>query len=230
MQMSEKSDKKRVLVFGASGLVGTQMVLELNRDESYSSVIVFVRKPLKINYPKVTEQVIDFDRLEKYAPLFQGDELFICLGTTIKKAGSAGAVEKIDRDLPVGIARLAFENGVKRIGVVSSLGANPALRNFYLRIKGEMEAGIRAIPFDQIVIARPSMLLGERADFRFGEAFGKVVMKAVNVLLVGSMRKYRGIEGQAVARAMIALIGSGEKEIIYESDVLQNWADASKQD
>ena len=83
MQMSEKSDKKRVLVFGASGLVGTQMVLELNRDESYSSVIVFVRKPLKINYPKVTEQVIDFDRLENYAPLFQGDELFICLGTTI---------------------------------------------------------------------------------------------------------------------------------------------------
>ena len=78
----------------------------------------------------------------------------------IKKAGSAGAVEKIDRDLPVGIARLAFENGVKRIGVVSSLGANPALRNFYLRIKGEMEAGIRAIPFDQIVIARSGGLDG----------------------------------------------------------------------
>ena len=183
--MSGKSDKKIALVFGASGLVGKVLVRELLDNDSYASVVLFLRKPLEFKHSKVMEQVIDFNRLEENAALLTGDELFICLGTTIKKAGSVSAVEKIDRDLPVTIARLAFNNGVKRVAVVSSLGANPAVRNFYLRIKGEMERGIREIPFEQIVIARPSMLLGDRAEFRFGEAVGKVVMKAVNVLLTG---------------------------------------------
>jgi uncharacterized protein YbjT (DUF2867 family) len=226
--MSGKSDKKIALVFGASGLVGKVLVRELIDNDSYASVVIFIRKPLEFKHPKVMEQVIDFDRLEENAALLTGDELFICLGTTIKKAGSVSAVEKIDRDLPVGIARLAFNNGVKRVAVVSSLGANPAVRNFYLRIKGEMERGIREIPFEQIVIARPSMLLGDRAEFRFGEAVGKMVMKAVNVLLTGSLRKYRGIEGRAVAKAMIGLMVSGLNDVIYESDVLQKWADKGK--
>ena len=226
--MSGKSDKKIALVFGASGLVGKELVRELIDNDSYVSVVIFIRKPLEFKHSKVMEQVIDFDRLEENAALLTGDELFICLGTTIKKAGSVSAVEKIDRDLPVTIARLAFNNGVKRVAVVSSLGANPAVRNFYLRIKGEMERGIREIPFEQIVIARPSMLLGDRAEFRFGEAAGKVVMKAVNVLLTGSFRKYRGIEGRAVAKAMIGLMGSGLNDVIYESDVLQKWADKGK--
>lgn len=226
--MSGKSDKKIALVFGASGLVGKVLVRELIDNDSYASVVLFLRKPLEFKHSKVMEQVIDFNRLEENAALLTGDELFICLGTTIKKAGSVSAVEKIDRDLPVTIARLAFNNGVKRVAVVSSLGANPAVRNFYLRIKGEMERGIREIPFEQIVIARPSMLLGDRAEFRFGEAVGKMVMKAVNVLLTGSLRKYRGIEGRAVAKAMIGLMGSGLNDVIYESDVLQKWADKGK--
>lgn len=219
--MPNKTVNRIALVFGASGLTGNDLVRLLIDEKAYSSIGVFVRKPISLNHVKVHQHTIDFSRLEDYAGLFKGDDLFICLGTTIKKAGSVQKVEETDRDLPVRIAQMAFSNGVTRIAVVSSLGADPSSRNYYLRIKGEMEGGIRKIPFDQIVIARPSMLFGRRDEFRFGELVGKAVMKAVGPLLVGSARKYRGIESRVVARAMIALIRSSRNDIIYLSDELQ---------
>lgn len=226
--MPDKPDKRVALVFGASGLVGSELVKELVTDVSYSSIEVFLRKPMVLKSPKIKEHIIDFDHLEEFSQLMIGDDLFICLGTTIRKAGSVKKVEEIDRDLPVRIAQLAFANGVKRIAVVSSMGANTSSGNYYLRIKGEMEEGIRNIPFDQIVIARPSMLFGSRSEFRFGEIIGKVFMRAIGFLLIGKARKYRGIEGQAVAVAMIALIGSAHHEMVYQSDELQKWADEDK--
>jgi len=222
--MPGKIENRKALVFGASGLVGKYVVDELMEHVSYSSIDVFMRNLHEYNRLHVHEHVIDFNNLEEYAHLMTGDDLFLCLGTTIKKAGSIKKMEEIDRDLPIRIAQIAFANGVTRVAVVSSIGANASSKNYYLRIKGEMEDGIREIPFSQIVIARPSILLGKRSEFRFGEIIGKGFMRVASVFLFGPLRKYRGIHGHSVAVAMMNLIKSRHRDIIYESDMLQKFS------
>ncbi len=221
--MPGKLADRKALVFGASGLVGKYLIDELNDHYSYSFVKVFTRRPLEFNKLKLEEVIIDPASLEEKAHLITGDDLFICLGTTIRKAGSVKKVEEIDRDYAVRIAQIAHANGVTRVAVISSLGANPSSHNYYLRIKGEMEEQIRQIPFDQIVIVRPSILFGKRSEFRLGEIFGRIFMKAFGFLLFGPARKYRGIHGHTVALAMIALIRSRQRKIVYQSDELQKF-------
>ena len=221
--MPGKLENRVALVFGASGMIGSHLVRELKYHVSFSSIEAFIRKPMDYNHLTVNEHIIDFSRLDEYAHLIKGDDLFICLGTTIRKAGSVKKMEEIDRDLPIRIAQIAYVNGVTRVAVVSSMGANPLSRNYYLRIKGEMEEGIRKIPFNQIVIARPSILFGRRKEFRFGELIGNVFMTVFGFFLVGNARKYRGINGHTVAIAMIALIKSLHRQIVYQSDELQKF-------
>lgn len=214
---------RTALVFGASGLVGKYLVRELMYHVSYSAIEVFVRNPIDYNHLTVNTHTVDFDNPELIRDLIKGDDLFICLGTTIRKAGSIKNFEGIDRDLTVRIAQMAFENGVRRIAVVSSIGADPASRNYYLRVKGEMEAGIREIPFERIVIARPSLLFGKRKEFRFGELIGRLFTRLIGILLVGPARRYRGIHGHTVAKAMVSLIRSSDRQVVYQSDELQKF-------
>jgi uncharacterized protein YbjT (DUF2867 family) len=218
-------DARIALVFGSTGLVGNQLLEELIRSEIYSRVIIFVRKPALISNPKVEEIVIDFSSPEKYSELIKSNDIYICLGSTIKKAGSVANFEKIDRDLPVKVASIAKTNGVEKIAVISSVGANRLSGNYYLRVKGEMEQGILNLNFSQCVIARPSMLLGERNENRFGESLGKVFMKIINPFISGKFKKYKAIHGQDVARAMIAALQESSFKTIYESDELQELSD-----
>jgi uncharacterized protein YbjT (DUF2867 family) len=129
-------------------------------------------------------------------------------------------MERIDREYPASIARIAAENGIRRIAVVSSMGANAASKNYYMRIKGQMEERIMAAGISKTVIVRPSMLMGDRAEFRFAELLAKGVMTVINPLLSGSARKYRGIHGRTVARAMIKLLNSITDQVVYQSDRL----------
>jgi uncharacterized protein YbjT (DUF2867 family) len=218
-------NKKTALVFGATGLIGNLLLEELIKSVEYKEIRIFVRQPSGISYPDVTEFIIDFDSIEKHTEQIKGEDLFICLGTTIKKAGSVKKMEEIDRDLPVKIATLASANGIKRVAVVSSLGASAGSKNYYLRIKGEMETGILNVNFENTAIVRPSMLLGERKEKRTGEVMGKIVMKTFKPLLSGKLRKYRAIHGRDVARAMIAILQKEPVKYIYESDELQKIAD-----
>jgi uncharacterized protein YbjT (DUF2867 family) len=217
-------DKRTAIIFGSTGLIGNLLLEELTLSSEYSEIKIFVRQPTGVSEPKVKEYAVDFSNHDTFSKLIKGDDLFICLGTTIKKAGSVKKMEEIDRDLPVKIASSARENGVKRIAVVSSIGANPASSNYYLRIKGEMEQEIKKLKFENIAIVRPSMLLGERKEKRAGETAGKVVMKIVNPLLIGKMKKFRGIHGKDVARAMIAILRKDHIKTIYDSDDLQKIA------
>jgi uncharacterized protein YbjT (DUF2867 family) len=214
---------KTAVVFGATGLVGSELVRELESDERYSTVKVLVRREVEFDGEKSEVLKVNVSDVNSYAKDIKGDELFICLGTTIKKAGSVRAMEAADRDLPAAIANAAKNNGVEAVAVVSSIGADPGSRNYYLRIKGEMEERIAGAGFERAVIVRPSILFGKRKEYRFGEAVGKMIMKTFRFMLVGRLRKYRGIEARDVARAMIRLINdrSDPAKVYYESDSLQ---------
>lgn len=214
-------EKRTAIVLGATGLVGNLLLEELEKTGNYSSIKIFVRQTAGISAPGVEEIITDFNNIRGLGSALKGDDLFSCLGTTIKKAGSVSNMEKIDRDLPVEIAKLARQNGVKRIAVVSSIGADPASRNYYLRIKGEMEEGVLAAGYEKTVIVRPSMLLGERKEKRPAELAGKVVMNVIKPVLTGKLLKYRAIHGRDVARAMIMLLDNETGKNIFESDYLQ---------
>jgi uncharacterized protein YbjT (DUF2867 family) len=213
---------RTAIVFGATGLVGNLLLEELEKTENYKTIRIFVRQMAGISSPVVEEIITDFSDIKCLEGDITGDDLFICLGTTIKKAGTVENMEKVDRDLSVGIANLAQKNGVKRIAVVSSIGADPASKNYYLRIKGEMEKGILAAGFEKTVIVRPSVLMGERKERRPGEIAGKVVMTVFKPVLSGKLLKYRAIHGRDVARAMIMLLNKETDKKIFESDELQN--------
>lgn len=220
---------KTALVFGSTGLVGNLLLKELLASDKYDSIKIFVRKPAEITHPKITEYIVNFQNVASFEDKIKGDDLFICLGTTIKKAGSIKIMEEIDCDLPVSITSAACKNGVKRLAVVSSIGANHSSSNYYLKIKGKMEEGIMKYYFENTAIVRPSMLLGERKEKRSGENAGKIFMKIFNPLLYGKMKKYRSIQARDVAKAMISLLSRDQVKTIYESDELQLIANRYKQ-
>ena len=215
-------ETRTAIVFGANGLVGTALLGELCNSDRYGMIRIFARRETGFSgREKVTEYIIDFSRLMDYAELIKGDDLFICLGTTIKKAGSVSRMEEIDRDLPLEIACLASVNSVEKLAAVSSLGADSSSSNYYLRIKGEMERGLMKLNFRTLVIMRPSILFGERAERRIGEDIGKAFMKISGVFLIGRLAKYRGIKGSTVARAMLKAINDKSGTEILESDSIQ---------
>lgn len=214
-------DTRKALIFGSTGLIGNLLLEELLNSDRYSEIVLFGRQITGVTHPKVRELAVDFSNPGSFVGQIIGDDIYICLGTTIKKAGSVKKMEEVDRDFPVMIAKEALSNGVKRIAVVSSIGANAESANYYLRIKGEMEQEILKLKFENSAIVRPSMLLGERKERRAGELAGKVVMKVFNPLLVGKMKKYRSIHGRDVAKAMIAILHRAPLKSIYESDELQ---------
>jgi len=218
-------DKRTALVFGSTGLIGNLLVEELIRSQLYGRIKIFVRESTGVSESLVEEIVNDLKNPESIVPFLNGNDLYICLGTTIKKAGSVANMEKIDRDLPVKVAELALRNGVKRIAVVSSVGASARSGNYYLRIKGEMEDGILGLGFENTAILRPSLLLGERKEKRAGEFVGKVVIKTISPLMIGKLKRYRGIHGRDVARAMISLLQKGGEKKIYESEEIRALAD-----
>lgn len=218
-------ESRTAIVFGATGLVGHALTEELLKSELYAGIKIFVRNKTEYSSERTIEEyVIDFSKLNEYSEKITGEDLFVCLGTTIKKAGSVAKMQEIDRDIPVKIASIASANGVKRICVISSIGANAASSNYYLRIKGEMEEGILSLKFDSIGIVRPSMLLGTRKEKRTGEAIGKVFIKIFGFLLSGRFLKYRGIEAKNVAAAMISIMNNLTGKEIFESDKLQKIA------
>ena len=219
-------ESRTAIVFGATGLVGSALTEELLRTEIYGAIKIFVRN--KTDYSleqKIDEHIIDFSKLDEYSGLIKGEDLFICLGTTIKKAGSVAKMEETDRDIPLKIAAIASANEVRRICVISSIGANAASSNYYLRIKGEMEAGILNSEIDSAAIIRPSVLLGARKEKRMGEAIGKIFIKIFGFLLSGKFLKYRGIEAKNVAIAMVRIMDNLAGKEIFESDKLQRIAD-----
>jgi len=193
---------KTAVVFGASGLIGSQLLPILFADPDYDLVLVFTRKSLGLVAAKLEEVITDFKDLDSLRSKVKGDVVFCCLGTTIKTAGSEAAFRRVDFELVRWCAVAAAENQVPRFLVISSMGANADSRIFYNRIKGEMEKAVSALKFEQCVILRPSMLYGPRKEFRFGERVGQFFMWLFWLFIPA---KYKLIHARTVAQKMVQL-------------------------
>jgi uncharacterized protein YbjT (DUF2867 family) len=217
-------NSRSALVVGASGLVGRHLLAILLADDTYSRIIVLTRKSLGFEHPKLVESAVDFNRLEQHQNLIKGEDVFCCLGTTIKVAGSQEAFRKVDFTYVVQTAALSQRNGARQFLVISSLGADIHSRIFYNRVKGEMEEAVAKIPFNAVRILRPSLLLGERRESRPAEALGILLVKALSVLLfIGALRRYRAVHAQTVAKAMVRVAKQqGEGVTIFESEEIQS--------
>ena len=210
---------KTAIVIGATGLVGNLITQKLLEDNRYEKVKVFVRRSLNINNPKLEEHIVDFDNIELWKNNLSGDELYSALGTTIKKAGSKDAQYKIDFTYQYETAKAASENGVKKYLLVSSLGANSKSSNFYLQMKGSLDEKVQQLSFDQIRIFRPSILVGDRSEKRFGESLG-IKIAGTFTKIIPALKKYQPIEASQVAEAMIKSANQNlsDKIKIYNSE------------
>lgn len=213
---------RSALIAGATGLVGGHLVRRLLADATYNRVTVLSRRTLPLADQKFDLKIVDFDRLASLAPFPRVDDVFICLGTTIKQAGSREAFYKVDFTYVHEIARLAALQGAKQLLLVSSLGAKARSSIFYSSVKGKIEEAVRALPYHSIHIFRPSLLLGHRSDYRAGEQMGVVVSKAFGWMLVGPFKKYRPIDGACVAEAMLRVAKENRAGVdILPSDAIQ---------
>ena len=194
---------KTAIILGATGLTGKALLSKLLLDSTYTSVKSFARKPIELEHPKLIQNTIDFNNLTNYIDLIKGDIVFCCLGTTIKTAGSQEAFQKVDYTFPTEFAKIAKQNGITAFYLQSSLGADSKSNNFYLKVKGETEEAIRNLSFNSFATFRPSMLLGDRTEFRFGEVIGKIMMQALSFIFIGKLKRYKAIHVNQVASAMV---------------------------
>ena len=228
---SLRDPRRTALVLGATGLVGRHLLAGLRREPRYGRVVVLSRRALPSTGPAgpgargqvrrrapafvvgsappgntgpaVDVHQVDFDALEAHAGLFGVDDIFCCLGTTIRKAGSRDAFRRVDLDYPLQAARLGRAAGAQRFLLVTAGGADPSSRVFYNRVKGEVEGAVAGVGYPRTVILRPSLLLGEREESRPGERVAEWVMRPLGPLMRGPLARYRPVEAERVARAMV---------------------------
>jgi uncharacterized protein YbjT (DUF2867 family) len=214
----------KAIVIGSTGLVGSHLLNQLEKNTQFTEVIALVRKPVNSNLLKAQQVMMDFDNMDPEC--FHGDVLFCALGTTIKKAGSKSEQYKVDYTYNAEACRLAKLMGVKILAHVSSIGADSSSSNFYLRTKGELENTMRELRFDKSIIARPSIILGDRKEFRLGEKIGIVVSSILSPLMVGPLKKYKGVHASKIAAALLteALNKETKGFQIIESDGIQNYS------
>lgn len=216
------SEPSCAIIAGASGLVGRDCLrLLLGR---YDSVTALVRRTGLPPHPKLVERQIDFDRIGTIEIPARA-HVYCALGTTIKKAGSEQGFRQVDYEYPRMLAGRAAAAGGARFMLVSSVGAAPTSKNFYLRVKGELEEAIGAMPLQAAHLFHPSLLIGQRTEKRSGEAFGIVLAKVIGVLLQGPLRRYRAIPASTVAAAMVAAANLPEQEsAVYHYDEMMRLA------
>lgn len=193
---------KKAIIVGASGLIGNELLNIVLQSTEYQEVLILARKEIAVNAPKLVQLVVDFDDLDKFAGSINGHVLFSCLGTTKAKTPDESIYRKIDHDYPVQLAQIAHRNKMKQYHLVSSIGADVHSSVFYTRLKGETERDIEQVGIPTLHIYQPSFLEGRKKGERALENFLNGLMKVINPLLIGSLKKYRSIPAATVAMAM----------------------------
>ena len=198
-------NEQTAVVIGATGLIGHIVVEYLLKDPAFRKVRILVREKTGLSHAKLEEKIVNFNDMDDYTKKFgKGDVIFSCVGTTQKKVqGDKTAYKKVDFDIPVNAAKIGIENGFKKFMLISSVGADATSKNFYLKLKGETEDALKEFPFENISFFQPSILLGERNEYRSGEQIAKKLMRIFSKLLIGGYKKYRAVDAKDVAAAMI---------------------------
>ena len=209
----------KAILIGATGLVGKALLELLLKDDNVESVLVVTRRSTGVSHTKLKEEIVDFDQLEQSQSVFKGDVLFSTLGTTLKTAGSKARQWEIDYDMQFNSAKYAVENGVKELVLLSSTGADPKSKVFYSRLKGTLDRDVQKLDFDAVNIIRPSMLAGNRKEFRWSEKIFTPIMYALS--WIPGIRKYRPIKDKTVAQAMINAAKQPSQTVqIYELEAI----------
>lgn len=216
--------KRAAVVVGSTGAIGRQLLPLVVASGRFDKVIVLHHRPTPYGQlPKVDERIVDFVRLPALQPGEDLEAVFCCVGTTQRKAGSTEAFQAVDRDLPIGLARWAADNNATTFVGISSVDANSGARSVYLHTKGQMEAGVAGAGLRSTYLLRPSLLAGERDEYRLAERIGNRVLAAIGPLMIGPVRKYRAVHTKTVAKAMLACAERATPGVhIVESDQLQH--------
>ncbi|WP_214733806.1 NAD(P)H-binding protein [Exiguobacterium sp. s154] len=209
---------KTALVVGATGLIGRELVEQLLESDRYDAVWIVVRRSKRWSHPKLHE-IVGFEEMDSSLP--QIDDVYCALGTTIAVAGSQEAFKQVDLELPLEVARVAKAHGATRYAVVSAQGASLRSSFFYNRVKGELENALRIFNFHHLIIARPSLLLGERDSFRFGEKAAEVISRPFQSILLEKTPEVAPIQALHVARALIMASEEGEGIEVLTSGMMQ---------
>lgn len=210
------------IVAGASGLVGGHCLRRLLASGLHEQVVAFVRGPLNVTHKRLQQRTVDFERLGRMSAFPRAQDVFCCLGTTMKKAGSEEAFRKVDYEYVVRLAETSIRTGADRFYLVSSVGADRKSHVFYSRVKGEAEEAVTQMGFSGLHIFRPSLLLGGRPEKRPGEQAGIALARLVSGIFLGPIRKYRPIKAEDVAKAMVVVAREGSSgEHVYTSDEME---------
>lgn len=222
---------KRAIVAGATGLIGSHVVKELLNSNMYSEIHILTRRPtLFANNPAIYEHVIDFAELEDAEFLLRAeDDIFVTLGTTMKKAKSKETFMEVDYSYPLKLAELSKKQSAARFLIVSSMGADSDSRFFYSKVKGELEDSLIKLKLPSLHIFRPSLLLGERDEIRAGEKTAGLISQPLSFLPVGPFEKYKPLPGSHVAAVMYAVSQRESRGLhIYESDQIRHLGEVLK--
>lgn len=211
------------VVAGASGLIGSQLLDLLLSRADYDTIVILVRRALPLTHAKLVQIELDFAELEKHAAKITGHAVFCCLGSTRKKTPDLSNYRKVDHDYPLQLAQIALKNGIQQYHLVSALGADATSSNFYTKMKGETEEAIKQVGLPALHIYRPALLTGDRKEYRAGERIFTAIMRVIDPLLIGPLKKYQSIPAAMVARAMYnQSMKQMEGSFTYPSDQIKN--------
>jgi uncharacterized protein YbjT (DUF2867 family) len=192
---------RKVILLGASGLIGAEILNLIIADDDFDEVLLLSRRILEAESPKVKQHIVDFADSNSFCSHFQDYHTVFCaIGTTRKKSPDLKIYRKVDFDIPVNAIQCAEKHGVNSFFLVSSIGAEASSKNFYLKIKGEVEDVLLTSQIASKAVFRPSLLLGKRNERRFGERVAKFIMPLLNFLIP---KRYRAIHAKDVAKAMV---------------------------
>ncbi len=207
---------KTALIFGSTGLIGGILLKLLSNDEKYKKIKVFVRSSIPNIDPKIEVVQTDFSKLENIKSEIKGNDCFFCIGTTRKKTPNKQDYINIEYNLPLVIGEICRNNNVENFTYISSLGASAKKSNLYLKNKGMAEDELRKLNFNKFIVIRPSFLIGKRKEERLGEKIGIFAMKCISPFLVKSLKKYKSINAEIVAKSMMKISNSEIQSGVFE--------------